>query len=333
MHRIDHPTAAEALPTPASPGDPGYFDEGDPVGGTPATVVTADWANAVQEELVAVVVAGGGSPSKSVRTQVRDAIQVLINGVQQRSLQGAFRNLKGSAPGNSSIVTYTIDELITGNGAGEYQTTRTWNKTINMSASGAGDLDTGTVDGSTWYYAYGITKPDGTKDCIASLSSSSPALPSGYTNWARIGSFRTDASGNKYPFSFIQYGRVFRYKIASATNTTAFPVVASGALGSWPSSMASVSLSSAVPPTACIANISMSPALNAAVAPSSNYVVGSISTYANPLAFSNANFDGNTAVTQTDVDVVLETAQTIYGSIQTPGTDCYLAVRGWEENL
>ena len=78
MHRIDHSTAAVGLPTPDPAGTPGYFTEGDPVGGTPATIVTADWANAVQEELIYTITQGGLSPSKSDRTQLKQAIDALI---------------------------------------------------------------------------------------------------------------------------------------------------------------------------------------------------------------------------------------------------------------
>lgn len=46
MHRIDGPGAT-------SPGN--QFTEGDPVSAVPATVVTADWLNAVQEEISGVI--------------------------------------------------------------------------------------------------------------------------------------------------------------------------------------------------------------------------------------------------------------------------------------
>lgn len=49
MHKIDHPTA--------TPG--GLFTIGDPVGATPETVVTDDWLNAVQTELVSVIEGAG----------------------------------------------------------------------------------------------------------------------------------------------------------------------------------------------------------------------------------------------------------------------------------
>ena len=68
MHRIDGPAAA--------PG--GFFTEGDPGTGTPATVVTDDFMNAVQEELVAVAVSAGDTLSKPSNDQVVKAIKKLI---------------------------------------------------------------------------------------------------------------------------------------------------------------------------------------------------------------------------------------------------------------
>lgn len=68
MHRIDGPAAA--------PG--GFFTEGDPNVGTPATVMTDDWANAVQEEIVAVIVGAGIGLSKPSNAQLLAALGVLI---------------------------------------------------------------------------------------------------------------------------------------------------------------------------------------------------------------------------------------------------------------
>lgn len=80
MFRIDDPTAATSLPTPEAAGTEGYFTEGNPTAGTPATNVRGSWLNMIQEELRAVVVAGGLTPSKTTYTQVRDAIKAYVGG-------------------------------------------------------------------------------------------------------------------------------------------------------------------------------------------------------------------------------------------------------------
>lgn len=52
----------------------GMFTNGDPGIGQEATVVTADWANAVQEEIVGVVLASGATLSKPDNTQLLTAL-------------------------------------------------------------------------------------------------------------------------------------------------------------------------------------------------------------------------------------------------------------------
>lgn len=74
MHRIDHSTANATLPAPDAAGAAGYFKKGDPQTGVPATVVTADFANAVQEELAYVITQAGLALSKADNTQLRAAI-------------------------------------------------------------------------------------------------------------------------------------------------------------------------------------------------------------------------------------------------------------------
>lgn len=70
MQRIDGAAVAPSLPTPAGTNAPGYFTEGNPAGGVPATVVTADWLNMVQEELAGIVEASGATLDKDNPGQV-----------------------------------------------------------------------------------------------------------------------------------------------------------------------------------------------------------------------------------------------------------------------
>ncbi|HZR87903.1 MAG TPA: hypothetical protein VFB02_13925 [Bradyrhizobium sp.] len=77
MYRIDNSTNVGSRPTPAAPGSAGYFTQGDPTTGVGGTILDADWANAVQEELIAVVLAAGLSPSKTALNQLLTAIQTL----------------------------------------------------------------------------------------------------------------------------------------------------------------------------------------------------------------------------------------------------------------
>jgi hypothetical protein len=82
MQRIDGPTRAAALPAPAATGSgsssPGYFAHGNLHDGVPYTLLDPDWLNMVQEELVAVVVAGGLALNKANHGQVLAALQALF---------------------------------------------------------------------------------------------------------------------------------------------------------------------------------------------------------------------------------------------------------------
>ncbi len=68
MHRIDGPGATGQ----------NLFTEGNPGLGIPATVVTDDWANDVQEEIVNVILDQGIALIKGTQTQLLDAIKALI---------------------------------------------------------------------------------------------------------------------------------------------------------------------------------------------------------------------------------------------------------------
>lgn len=80
MFRIDNSTAVAVKPAPAAAGAPGFFTKGDPVGGIPSTVLTADWANMVQEELVAICLAAGIALDKGNAGQVLEAMNSLYKG-------------------------------------------------------------------------------------------------------------------------------------------------------------------------------------------------------------------------------------------------------------
>ncbi|CAI8805070.1 putative Tail fiber protein [Pseudomonas sp. IT-P74] len=65
MHRIDGPGATGT----------NKFTDGDPVGGVQATVVTDDWLNDVQEELMSILTAAAITPVKGTQNQILTAIR------------------------------------------------------------------------------------------------------------------------------------------------------------------------------------------------------------------------------------------------------------------
>jgi hypothetical protein len=82
MHRVDNSTAVPAIPVPAAvgPNPNHYFTKGNPGAGIPATIVDDDWANAIQEEIAYVIEQNGIVLDKTSRTQLKTAIQRMIDG-------------------------------------------------------------------------------------------------------------------------------------------------------------------------------------------------------------------------------------------------------------
>jgi hypothetical protein len=100
MFATDQQTAVSAIPTPAPAGTQGYFTGGNPAAGEPATIVDADWLNMIQQELINVVKAAGGTPSKTNYNQVVTAITTLM--------QGAVANVGAdTGAANQYVVAFT----------------------------------------------------------------------------------------------------------------------------------------------------------------------------------------------------------------------------------
>jgi hypothetical protein len=83
--------------------------------------------------------------------------------------------------------------------------------------SGNGSLDTGSIGLNTWYHVHQIKRLDtGLVDILTSLSATAPTLPANYTVFRRVGSLRTDGSGNWLLFS--QFGDEFLWGLGSSIN-------------------------------------------------------------------------------------------------------------------
>jgi len=91
MHRIDHATATAE----------DKFTEGNPTTGVPATVVTADWLNAVQEELITLLTGNGVNPDKEKNDQLKTLLA---------NLMSAKAGKNGSAAELFSVKAPTADD-------------------------------------------------------------------------------------------------------------------------------------------------------------------------------------------------------------------------------
>lgn len=86
MHRIDGEGAVASAPTPQAVGSTvGYFAA---EGVLPATQVTGDWLNSVQEEIAAVAVLKGAALSKVANGQMATALAAVL-GIEARATEAA----------------------------------------------------------------------------------------------------------------------------------------------------------------------------------------------------------------------------------------------------
>lgn len=126
MHRIDGPGATAD----------NKFTEGDPVGGVQATVVTDDFLNDVQEELMSVLTAAGVAPVKGTQDQVFKSLAKLL---QSQKLT-AF-----TTAGTATVLTLAPLPAIDALEANQrfrvkFNLTTGANPTLNVSGKGAKSL-------------------------------------------------------------------------------------------------------------------------------------------------------------------------------------------------
>lgn len=135
------------------------------------------------------------------------------------ALRSYLSGLTMSTAGASAIMSIAAGMAMDSTNAYPLTLASSINKTTSAWAVGTGNggLDTGVIANSTWYHFYLIRRPDtGVVDVLFSLSASSPTLPTNYTQFRRIGSGRTNGSGQWT--KFYQSGDTFWW------DTTVFDV-------------------------------------------------------------------------------------------------------------
>ncbi|WP_368640496.1 hypothetical protein ABRZ04_04575 [Castellaniella ginsengisoli] len=178
------------------------------------------------------------------------------------AIQGAYKNLTGSATGTNTHAAFVADQIIVENDSGDPKKLTALSLDIDSATVGANGLDTGTLAASTWYSAWVIWNGTTTAGLL-SLSDTAPTLPSGYTHKARIGWIRTDGTANKHPLAFRQHGNKVRYTLTASGNSTATPKMSSGAKGAPNTpTYVTIGVTGHVPPTAHSIVVSISNASN-----------------------------------------------------------------------
>ncbi len=125
MHRIDGPGATVD----------NKFTDGDPVGGVEATVVTDDFMNDVQEELMTLLTAGGVTPVKGVQDQVLKAIAAILRAQLLTAVTTA-----GTAPAFTLTPTIPITAYSANQRFRVKFNAATTSGTLNISGLGAKNL-------------------------------------------------------------------------------------------------------------------------------------------------------------------------------------------------
>ena len=241
---------------------------------------------------------------------------------------GGFTGLKIATQGIGNFTSIiTAGSVVLTNSAGGVYVAKAVNVSPVITASGSNGLDTGTVAASTWYYVWVIYNPTtNTTAGLFSLSSTAPALPSGYTYSARVGAVRTDSSGSKYLLQTLQSGRWARWVVTAGSNVTGLPTIASGAIGniSIPTWVLS-SMAAFAPPTS--AAYQLTPYCGGSVvmaAPNNSY--GAYNNQSNPPPLCLNNISGNNFTA-----IFAAESANIY--IASGGSTNSVLSIGWEDNL
>lgn len=244
-------------------------------------------------------------------------------------IQGSFKNLTLSSGGSDRYVSVAIDEILVEDTSGVFLKLANLSLTIDTTVSGANGLDSGTATASTWYSVWVISSSGGgLVSGLLSTNISLPIMPAGYTNKARVGWIRTDAS--LFPLRFSQFGRRAQYDLGG--NVTSFPAVASGAAAT----AITVSLAGFVPPTAKYAHLVGGTANGGYVgfAPAGGFVSTPGSGYLSPSQPNGFPFAGGYNASS-PVPTAVGTVNLRSNSVMycATGASSILQCMGWEDNL
>jgi hypothetical protein len=119
-------------------------------------------------------------------------------------LRGYIDGLIMSTAGSSGTMSIAAGKASDSTGVFTLSLAASISKTTSAWAVGTGNggLDTGAIANSTWYYFYLIRRPDtGVVDVVFSTNSTSPTLPTNYTQFRYIGAGLTNGSAQWVKFS------------------------------------------------------------------------------------------------------------------------------------
>ncbi len=174
MFRVDADGALVSLPDPDPAGDTaGYFSKGNPSGGERATVIPADWLNAIQETLLHPLEKRGLSPKKTspydlltqaIRSFLAEA--GLVNGLRL-TFSGGVLTIKGEDGNDLSATNFGYVPCVDADGK-KVALKVTANGVLKDDSNAFSDLTNlgfGISEGADWgqdapFFLYAINKGD-----------------------------------------------------------------------------------------------------------------------------------------------------------------------------
>lgn len=240
---------------------------------------------------------------QSVKTYVDSASGAIV---------GTSRNLviKNNSATPNSKMDIAADDVVLKTAGGTAYLASAVTVTVDIAASGANGLDTGTEANSTWYYLWLIYNGT-TVASLISTSSTAPTMPSGYTYRAMLGAVYNDSSGNF----------VLTHQVGRKASTLPQVAVSGGTATSY----TSASLTAIVPPIAKYASGRMR--LITSSGTSSRADVASDAADFCACSTGGSSPSG-TANIYSQWQLPLVTAQTIYYRVTVNSTT--VEVTGWE---
>lgn len=168
------------------------------------------------------------------------------------ALEDALEDMRGWANlavtyTSATSVTVTADQLWLQQSGDLPRNFSSVSEVVDITASGASGLDTGSEAGDTWYYIWVIAKADNTINGLLSASASSPTLPAGYVYKTLVSAVRNDGSSNF--INFKQADKTYTYpawRSMASGNVGATPWVAVDTTAFVPSSLSTYAFGSIV---------------------------------------------------------------------------------------
>jgi len=220
MQRIDTSTAVGSLPTPDPLGSPGYFNHAPPGSGNTPTLVSSDWCNMVQEELVAIPLYAGLTLDKTNHGQVLAGILSLLDSAGVNGTGSIFGLILSNTPSAlTTSVTISVGQCRDSTNSASIALSAPIGKLLTAvfaagSGNGGRDNAGALANGQTWHVFLILNPTSGAVDGLFSQSPTAPTLPTGFTKFRRLGAVVLDAAATTIR-AFKQVGDYFKYQLRS----------------------------------------------------------------------------------------------------------------------